>query len=279
MSKENAERILGYLEDSNYWKQWQIEGIPTPHVAAALLPSWLSILELSRLNEETSFWAHRSSIFYTQVQWANHIVNGGWGKPARYLPWDKFLEEVGTIESEKGLLLFPGKFRTLPTTGHVDTVVSARMWNSKVWHNSTSALIFEPKKNVDMLEKNKLVFDPKIRGWAYSLLPIDIVTTYPEMQNGEISDSFYEKVNEEIQLAFSGSIGIGIGGSPYREVATRGYKKAGFEIVDTTMLTKHELSGLSLYQDTSGLDNISSQSEWIEKLILSFLKNMSQIED
>lgn len=272
---ESPEMILHYLEDKGYWQQWSLDGELTPKRAAALLPLFLSTLELTAPREETTFWAHRASIFYVNVQWANYAVHHDkWGQQAKFLPWKSFVKYLTQLQPEKRFLFFPGKFRTLPTAGHADTVVNARMWQDNLWKSAESALIFEPKENVGKLEGQRLVFDPQIRSWAYSLMPVDIVTCYPVMQEGEDVDYFYDKRANEIRQAFSGVIGAGIGESQYKEIATQRFKKQSIEVLDTAM--KYPTNHILNY-DTSELDKISANSEYIEKFILSFLRHTGQI--
>lgn len=274
-NQTNPELLLQYLEDKGYWKQWLLEGEPSPQRAAAMLPLFLSVLELTTSKEEAAFWAHRASIFYVNVQWANHAVYGDrWGPQAKFLPWESFLTHLAQVPPEKGFLFFSGKFRTLPTAGHADTVADGRAFQHNSWRSAESALIFEPKENIERLEGKKLVFDPKIRSWAYSLMPVDIVTCYPIMQEGGNPDSFYVNRVAAIRRAYSGVMGGAVGNSPYKEIVSRQYEENGIKVLDTGIVypAKHILS-----YDTSKLDEISANSEYIEKFILSFLRHTGQI--
>lgn len=278
MLSEQAERMLYYLEDEGWWEQWHMDGAPSPREAALILPIWLSNLEISGNQEETQFWAHRAANFYIQVQGANKTVRHRWGKPATYLPWSNFLGHVSNLPPEEKLLLFPGKFRTLPTSGHADTIIFGQTWDNNDWYHAAKVLVFEPKENVRKLEGDKLVFDPRIRAWAYSLFPIDIVTNYPPMKDGENFNSFYAERNSELRSAFSGPLAVAHGKSQYTEIATQQYKSQGIEVlnaeVEDPALPQKPIS----FYTTSELDRISSTSEFVERAILSYLRHMGQIE-
>jgi hypothetical protein len=267
--------ILKYLEDEGYWEQWLMEGKPSVQRAASLLPVWLSHIELNKDREETFFWTHRASIFYSSTQWANQVVYGEWGIPAEYLSWENFLDRLSALPPEKRLLFNAGKFRTLPTGGQVESVVVGQKWKGSEWWGAINTIIFEPKENIEILEGDKLVFDPKIRTWAYSLLPGDYVTSFPIMQKGEDRETFYSNRSAEIRAAFSGIIGAGIGTSSYAERAAINYEGHDIKVVDTSITN---LAGKGIYHyDTSELDKISANSGLIQELLLSYLRHMGQI--
>lgn len=272
------ERLLFYLQDENYWKQWRMEKELSRHEAAALLPAFLSTVELETKSNIASFWTLRAANFFTCVQNANWSVYGRWGKPAGYMPWNNFLKYISKLPSEKGLLLFPGKHRTLPTSGHRDNVIFGRRWHDESSNYGTSALIFEPKENVNKLEGNKLVFSRAVRAWAYSLLPVDIVTSYPIMESTvtDVNDSFYSYRNAELRKAYQGPLAVAMGDSQYRKLAVEGYERHGIKVLDTSMSVEPNKSISSF--TTSELDQISSTSEYIGRFILSFLKHTGQIK-
>lgn len=275
---EQIDRLLGYLEDDNSWEQWRM-GELSAHQVAALLPSFMSVMETALFKKEVRFWTHRASIFYTSIQMANYMVYEHWGEPAKILPWEGLLNHIASLPADKRFLFIGGKFRTLPTEAQSDSVIFARKNSSdKSWHDASSALIFEPKVNIEHLEgKNELVFDPQIRSWAYGQLPVDVISMYPEIKENETVDEFYEARTIELRAACKGVIGTGIGLSSFRERAARCYQKHNIQVLDTSVTRQNGIKRTAYDYDTSELDKISSTSETIEKFILSYLRHMGQI--
>ena len=185
-----------------------------------------------------------------------------------------FLLRIAAIPGDTHFLLFPGKFRTLPTPTQVDGLCLKlkELKNSRV----VSALVFEPRENVVALEGKKVVLDDRIRTWAYSQLPIDIITRFPIIPEGEELSQFYTNRYHEIRRAKSGYIGVGVGVSDHRDKIIGQCHAAGIDIVDTSIENAENLVAISL-SNTTDFDRISSRSELANELILKFLQNMGQI--
>jgi len=278
MAKEELQKsfgILQYIDDPNIWKHWLMDGTPKPHEAAALLPSWLASFETSIPEHRINFWTLRAAMFYNNVRWANHLVRGEWGERAEFVDWNGFLSKIGGIPKDTGLLFFPGKFRTLPTPTQVETI-SFELKDRKDG-GIVSALVFEPRENVTALEGDKLVFDDKIRIWAYSQLPVDIITRFPIIQEGEDVSQFYNDKYNKIRGTKVGYVGVGVGVSDHRDKITRFCQEIGIEIVDTTIEVHKEKYGPLSIGDTTDFDKLSSKSDLANELILKYLQHMGQI--
>jgi len=266
--------LLRYLDNDSWWKAWQMEGVPEPKQAAALLANWMSGFEVSSPHLSTHFWTLRTAMFYTGVRFAHHWVHGGWKEPAEYVEWDEFLAKAGTLPQEEGVMFIPGKFRTLPTPNQIASVEIGLKYNSRD-RKPLSALIFEPKENIVALEGEKIVFDDRIRAWACSLLPVDIVTRFPVIQEGEMVDEFYADRYAQIRRAVSGWAGVDVGLSEHRKKIIDSCREAGIEIVDTSI---HDMgTETTMFKTTSGLDEISRNADLAEQLILIYLQKMGQI--
>ncbi|KKQ98564.1 MAG: hypothetical protein UT24_C0009G0064 [Candidatus Woesebacteria bacterium GW2011_GWB1_39_12] len=266
--------ILDYIDDPNIWKYWLMEGIPKPHVAAALLTNWLSQFETGTPEHNTGFWTQRAAMFYTSVRWINYNIRGEWGERAEIVNWNDFLSKISAIPKDTGFIFFPGKFRTLPTLNQVETVYFG-LENLKT-KKIVSALIYEPRENVSTIEGEKIVLDDQIRKWAYSQLPVNAVTSFPIIKEGENVTQFYTDRYKEIRNAKRGYVGVAVGASIHRNEIIRLSQQYDIEVVDTSIGVDDSFKPISSL-DTTDFDNLSSKSDLANELILKYLQHMGQI--
>ena len=215
-------------------------------------------------------------MFYTSVRWANYQLRHEWGEPAEYIAWGDFLRCVRDIPEEKGLIFFPGKFRTLPTPSQVESV-----WlglESTRQEKPVSALIFEPKENIAVLEDDKVVFDDRTRAWAYALLPVNMMTMFPPIPNGMKADDFYQERYAEIRLATRGGVKIGVGISKYRQEITVLCQTLGIDVIDTSIESEMGTNMAMWDKDTTDFDGVSANASLADTLILTYLRHMGQIK-
>lgn len=272
---ERQRSLLTYLDNPTNWEYWLMEGRPKPYQAAALLTNWLALFETSVPEHRIDFWTLRAAMFYDSLRRINYQLKGEWTEGAKFFDWNGFLSKIKSIPEETRFIFFPGKFRTLPTPTQIHGIRFGLedFKGGKI----TSALILDSRENITKYEGEKPVLDDQIRIWAFSQLPVDIITTFPSIPDSQEVSQFYASKYNEIRTAKRGEVGVGVGISPHRDDIINLCQRLGIDVIDTSLYSYPGAEEARFLGDTSDFDKLSAESDLANMLILKYLKYMGQI--